>query len=583
VPGDKLARYRRADRPLPDRHLLWPLYSAGLENLGDGGRMAQAPLPRYGPGELLVRHDACSLCFSDVKVIQLGPQHPRIHRDMRADPVVLGHEVSVTVVGVGRDLRDSYRVGNRFVVQPDIYASGAGHAYGYEIQGGLSQYGVIDQRVLDGDGGNYLIPIPPAAGYAEAALAEPWACVLAAYRLTYRTGLKPGGTAWIVGAPGSPSPAREGDRDYALSAGLDEDSHPSRLLLTGVPASFAAWLRARAAWLGVEVIEAADITAPPATPVDDIVLLGADPGVVEAVGPHLANSGILALLVGSEPLRRRVAVDVGRVHYNRWLYVAGTSADVAQAYGDTPVRSSLKPGGRAWFLGAGGPMGRMHVQHALQVATGPATVVCTDVSDQRLADLRATFVAEAEAGGIDFTCLNPSHGEAYEMGMAPFREPGFDDVVVLAPDPAAIADAAAWLAPGGVMNIFAGVARGTVVELDLGDLVRKGLRVIGHSGSTVADLQQMLDRVASGALSPNRSVAAVGSLGAARNGLQAVQDAAFAGKIVLYPHIREMPLTALPDLKDALPSVHARLKDGCEWTNEAEAELLRRMLAFGCL
>jgi hypothetical protein len=85
--------------------------------------------------------------------------------------------------------------------------------------------------------------------------------------------------------------------------------------------------------------------------------------------------------------------------------------------------------------------------------------------------------------------------------------------------------------------------------------------------------------VESGALSPNRSVAAIGSLSAARDGLQAVKDAVFPGKIVIYPHIKEMPLTPLPELKDKLPSVYARLRDGREWTIEAEEEFLRLMLA----
>jgi hypothetical protein len=84
--------------------------------------------------------------------------------------------------------------------------------------------------------------------------------------------------------------------------------------------------------------------------------------------------------------------------------------------------------------------------------------------------------------------------------------------------------------------------------------------------------------VESGALSPNRSVAAVGSLNAARDGLQAVKDATFPGKIVIYPHIKEMPLTPLSELKDKLPSVYARLKEGHEWTVEAEEEFLRLML-----
>ncbi len=92
-------------------------------------------MPQYGPDELLVRHDACGHCFSDIKVIQAGQAHPRIYRDMKADPIVLGHEVSLTVVAVGDNLKNEYKVGDRFIVQADIFVNGVGYAYGYEIQG----------------------------------------------------------------------------------------------------------------------------------------------------------------------------------------------------------------------------------------------------------------------------------------------------------------------------------------------------------------------------------------------------------------------------------------------------------------
>lgn len=278
---DKLVAYKSANRPLPEFDRLWPLYGAGFENLGEGGRPVQVPMPPYGPDELLVRHDACGLCFSDVKVIKLGREHPRIYRDMRARPVVLGHEVSVTVVGVGENLRGRYRIGDRFIIQADIFVNGVGYAYGYEIQGGLSGYGVIDRRILHGDGGNYLIPVRPETGYAESALTEPWACVIAAYQLRYRTGLKSGGTTWIIGA--GAEAGRE--KQYTISAGFNETSHPGRLLLTAVPPDFAGWLRERAAELGVEVSAADDVRNPPAAPVDDLVLLGADAGLVETVSP----------------------------------------------------------------------------------------------------------------------------------------------------------------------------------------------------------------------------------------------------------------------------------------------------------
>ncbi len=573
---DKLAEFQRADAPLPAHHLLWPLYGAGFDNLGRQGRPVEVPLPTYGPDELLVRHDACGLCFSDIKVIKLGQEHPRIYRDMRADPVVLGHEVSLTVVGVGEKLRGQYHIGDRFIVQADIYVSGVNYAYGYEIQGGLSQYGVIDRRILHGDHGCYLIPVRPDTGYAEAALTEPWACVLAAYGLTYRTGLKAGGTTWIIGARDRGQRARARD-PYSISAGFDEESHPARLLLTDVPTGFAAWLRERAAALGIAVLDAPDIENPPLTPVDDIVLLGADPDLVEAASPFLADFGVFAI-IAETPMPRQVAVDVGRVHYNRWLYVGGRGPDIARAYSAVPVRPALRPGGRVWFVGAGGPMGRMHVQRAIEIADGPATILCTDVSDLRLADLHATFAAEAEARGIEWLCLNPTDRAAYEAAMARFREQGFDHIVVLAPIPAVITEAAAWLAPQGVMNIFAGVGRGTMAYLDLSDVYLQDVRIIGHSASTIDDLRLMLHQAESGRLSPNRSVAAIGSLSAARDGLRAVQEATFPGKIVIYPHIREMPLTALPELKDRLPGVYARLKDGREWTVEAEREFLRLML-----
>lgn len=567
---DKLTDFRQAAAPMPDENRLWPLYGAGFDNLGLEGQTIAGPMPTFGPDEMLVRHDAVGLCFSDIKVINLGENHPRIYRDMKSQPLTLGHEVAMTVVGVGENLQNQYHVGDRFTIQADVFVDGVGYAYGYEIQGGLSLYNVIDQRVLNGDDGNYLISVQPSTGYVESALTEPWACVTAAYGLTYRTGLKPGGTAWIIGGG-------EGADDYTISAGFDKASHPARLMLSQVPTAFAAFLRQRAAELGMEVMDVADLAKPPVTPIDDIVLLSPDPDLIELVSPHLADFGVVALL-GKDALSRKVNVDVGRVHYNRWVYVGTKSHDVARAYADLPVRSALQPGGRALFVGAGGPMGRMHVQRAIEVAGAPSVMVCSDVSDLRINDLRESYEAEAAAKGIEFICVNPMEKDAYAAGMAPFEETGFDDIVVLAPVPFVIADSARWLAPRGVMNVFAGVARGVTAPLDLSDVYQKNVRVIGHSASTIDDLRLMLHQAESGELSPNRSLAAVGSLSAAKDGMAALRDTVFPGKVVIFPQIKELPLTSLPDLAEAMPSVRALLKNGREWTVEAEAEFLRLML-----
>jgi threonine dehydrogenase-like Zn-dependent dehydrogenase len=566
---DKLTQYRSGQSPVPSQYQLWPLYGAGLENMGQDGKPIDVGLPPYGADEILVRHDACGLCFSDIKVISQGQSHPRVVKPMQTEPVVLGHEVSMTVVGVGENMRDQYKVGDRLTLETDIATGGQMLAYGYYFQGGLSQYSAIDRRIIFSDNGNNLIKIKTEMGYAESALTEPWACVVAAYRLEYRTALKPGGTLWIIGAGGA--------KDYTISSGFDKAAHPDRLLLSGeIPAVFAGWLKSQAAQLGVEVIEGVDPANPPVEFIDDIVLLGVTPELIEQVSPRLEKYGILAMM-SDTPLSRKVSVDVGRVHYQRWVYVGSKGVDIAEAYARVPVRSALKPGGRAWFVGAGGPMGRMHVQRAIEFAGGPGTMVCTDVSDLRLGELCSQFGTQAVAKGIQWECVNPMNKEEYARVMAPYFEQGFDDIIMLVPVPPVISDAAQHLAPEGVMNVFAGVARGTMVNLDLSDAYLRDNRVIGHSASVMDDMQLVLSKWEDRQLSPNRSVAAIGSLSAARDGLKAVKDTTYAGKVVIYPNIREFPLTALTELEEKLPTVFAKLSSG-EWTNEAEEEFLRLML-----
>lgn len=571
--SDKYMEYRQAEQPLPATNRLWPLYGAGFENLGVNDKPIETPMPAFGPDELLVRHDACGLCFSDIKILSLGEKHPRIFRDMKKDPVVMGHEVCMTIVGVGDNLKDQYKVGQRFIIQADIYVDGVGYAYGYMIQGGLSQYNVIDQRILNGDDGNYLIPIKEKTGYVESALVEPWACVIAAYQLKYRAGIRPGGVAWIIGGAGA-----DPDLPYTISAGFDEQSHPAILLLTNAPKGLADWLKQRAKALGVETYDVPDPDHLPGTidRIDDIIVLGPDADMIEKVSPRLADFGVVAI-VSDKPFARKAGIDVGRIHYNRWVYVGTKSPDIARAYADTPVRSTLKPGGLCWMVGAGGPIGRMHLQRAIELPNGPSVIVCTDVSDTRLEDLRQSFEQDARDHLISLICLNPTKPEDAAQ-LAEYKAcGGFDDIIVLAPVAAVIADAATYLNRKGVMNVFAGVNRGTMVNLDLTDTLDKDVRVIGHSASTIEDMLTMLRDTEEGRLSPNRSVAAIGSLEAAKVGLQALKDATYPGKVVIFPNIREMPITALPDLKDTLPTVYARLKNGREWTVEAEEEFLRLM------
>lgn len=62
---------------------------------GEEPRLVRVPVPRPGPGELLLRVDAAGLCHSDLHVIDSGGRLPY------QLPFTLGHEVAGTVAAVG--------------------------------------------------------------------------------------------------------------------------------------------------------------------------------------------------------------------------------------------------------------------------------------------------------------------------------------------------------------------------------------------------------------------------------------------------------------------------------------------------
>lgn len=580
----KLAAFKHGETAVPPQYWLWPLYGAGLENLGLDGKPIQVPTPVCGPDELLVRHDAVGLCFSDTKVIKAGETHPRLTgRDMKKNPVVLGHEVALTVLQVGENLREKFHQGDRFIVQADIYYKGQGLAYGYVLQGGLSQFNVIGKEILDGDEGCYLLPVKPETGYAQAALTEPWACVTASYDVEYRVGWKPGGVVLIAAGPGN----REG---YILGIPpYDGGQPPAQIITLGVGQALSTELRQRAATDGYKLTElgapdaetlAAAQQAAGQAGFDDIVFLGPDTALYEMLEP-LANKGCILNIVGAQALSGKAQVDVGRLHYDNLSLTGTDSTMIAMAY--EPIRTELLPSGTAAFIGAAGPMGQMHVQRVLQSAEPPRLAVATDLIPERLEVTRTKYLQLIEAQqGITELALRTPEGKSPAEFNASLIEmtggKGFDDLVVLAPSAGVVAGAVDMLAPQGVMNIFAGLSRGTKAPIDLSLVVTKSIRFTGTSGSAIRDLRNMLSAAEGGHLDPNLSVAAISGLWDVNKGLEGVVHQTFPGKVVIYPQILNFPLTPLEELENVLPNVYAKLGPNHSWTVEAEAEFLKELL-----
>ena len=69
-------------------------------------RMETVPVPRIGPGELLVRVHTCGVCGTDLKKIATGSH---------SAPRIFGHETAGMVAAVGAGVRD-FQPGDRVVV-----------------------------------------------------------------------------------------------------------------------------------------------------------------------------------------------------------------------------------------------------------------------------------------------------------------------------------------------------------------------------------------------------------------------------------------------------------------------------------
>jgi threonine dehydrogenase-like Zn-dependent dehydrogenase len=560
---------RGGDAPIeraPDTALAWNVYGAGIDHIGRDGRPESVAVPRPRADQLLIRVDAVGLCFSDVKLLRLGGDHPKLYgRDLTHDPTRLGHETSVTVIEVGADLRHRFSAGDRLAIQPDIYVDGRSTAYGYTIPGGLIQYHVIGPEVLAADDGAYVIPVDDRMGYAETALTEPWACVEASYTQRRRLAPLRGGRMWIVARP-------DDERGYELAATVAE---AGSIVVSGASDALAASIRAAA---GAATVTSGSLDeAATGGPYDDVVVLGIqDPETISRAGDAVAFRGTINI-VSDRPLEGPVEIDVGRLHYHyvAWLGTAGT--DPSAAYGEQRNRAELRPGGVAVIVGAAGPMGQMHIERALATPGGPRLVIGVDLDAERLGSARAKLEPVAKARGrelrIEALGSDPDALEVLVRSLTAGR--GADDIIVTAPSGRAVVSAAAAMAPDGMLVMFAGVPVGTRVALDLSPVFLHGAQYTGTSGSRIADQALVVQKTLAGELEPRRALAAVGGMETAADALQALMDGRYPGKIVVFPQLTGLPLTGLAELARD-PEIGPLLGPDGSWTSAAEQALFAR-------
>ena len=155
--------------------------------------------PDPGRGEVLVRVAACGLCHSDLHYMDHGVP------TFKTPPLVLGHEISGTVVGVGAGV-DTALVGEAVLLAPvttcgDCTACRTGREnvcarqrmLGNTIDGGFAEYVVAPARDA--------YRIPPEVPMEEACVVSD-ALTTAFHGVTRRARVEPGETVVVYGCGG---------------------------------------------------------------------------------------------------------------------------------------------------------------------------------------------------------------------------------------------------------------------------------------------------------------------------------------------------------------------------------------------
>jgi L-iditol 2-dehydrogenase len=144
----------------------------------------EAPMPEFGPTEVLVAVKACGICGSDVHGMDgsTGRRRP---------PIIMGHEASGVIADMGRDVK-GWKTGDRVTFDSTIYCGECEFCRRglinlcnnrrvlgvsceeYRQHGAFAEFVAVPQRIL--------YRLPPALPFEQAALLEPFTIAFHAVR-----------------------------------------------------------------------------------------------------------------------------------------------------------------------------------------------------------------------------------------------------------------------------------------------------------------------------------------------------------------------------------------------------------------
>ena len=312
-------------QPHDTRVTAMTMNAAVLEDVGQL-RLRRVPIPEPGPGEVVLKIEANTICGTDLRIIS-GAKTAGVRPG-----VILGHEFAGRVAAVGEGVT-GVPVGAQATccvavscLRCTICQSGREHLcenlilFGYEFDGGLAEYLLVPRIAMEH--GNLMV-VDQELPSTTLALAEPLSCCLNGAR---QVAVTPGETvvvlgtgpigllhialAKLAGAERVLASGRPGRLDAALELGADEAFD-----LTGE--ALTRQVMARTGGRGADVV---------------IVAVG-DPSLVHQALELAAIGGRVNYFAGF-PKGTTASLDPNLIHYRELLVSGGSNArraDVARA------------------------------------------------------------------------------------------------------------------------------------------------------------------------------------------------------------------------------------------------------------
>lgn len=288
--------------------------------------MEELPSPEPGPGEVVLRVDACALCGTDKRV--LSGEKP-------VSVPIIGHEIAGTIMAAGQGVAAGLKNGTRYAVQTVI---GCGEcsmcrqsrenlcekgftAIGYAYNGGFAEYLKMPANAV---AQGCLIPIPDTMSAELGTLLEPLSCGINGLRDIPLEGMNHVGIvgAGVIGVLNGLIARARGAKKVTIfnrSGGklevLRKLGLPFDNLIDYSKIDAAKWIAQETGGRGL----------------DAVVLSASEKDLIPMSMPWMARGGHMSLFAGLPKSDPVAPIDLNVIHYKE-LHLHGANSSVRRDY-----------------------------------------------------------------------------------------------------------------------------------------------------------------------------------------------------------------------------------------------------------